>query len=87
MNQELEVRVEDRPTLLEYAVYVTDRGRIAQVDGLSFVGDVPQLVQHRLEQPTEPIVIDLPAPIPELTPPSTSPASTTTMTSIPGTGA
>ncbi|MDW3215883.1 MAG: hypothetical protein R8G01_17935 [Ilumatobacteraceae bacterium] len=52
----------DRPTLLEYAVYVadSDEDRIVQVDGVALLGNVPQLIRHRLTQPDEPIVIALP---------------------------
>lgn len=55
-----EFPVEDRPSLLEYHVYVTEGGDIAQVDGVSLVGDVPQLVQHTVTILDEPIVVELP---------------------------
>ena len=52
----------DRPTLMEYSVYVAGAGdeRIVQVDGVALLGIVPQLVQHRMTVPEEPIVIELP---------------------------
>lgn len=50
----------DRPDDLEYSVYVTEDGRIAQVDGVSYLGDVAQLITHRIEVLAEPIVIELP---------------------------
>ncbi len=55
-----EFPVEDRPSLLEYAVYVTEAGHIAQVDGVALVGDVPQLVRHRITLLDETPTIDLP---------------------------
>lgn len=57
-----EFPVEDRPSLLEYHVYVTEAGDIAQVDGVSQVGDVPQLVLHRLTVLDERNVIELTEP-------------------------
>ena len=89
-----EFPVEDRPSLLEYAVYVDDAGRIVQVDGLSLVGDVPQLIEHRLEEPAEPIVVEIPppaitAPVPATTgpppPSSTAGATPTGPTTTPAT--
>lgn len=74
-----EFPVEDRPSLLEYAVYVDDGGDIVQVDGVSLVGDVPQLVEHRLFHLGGPIVVDLPPDIlastVTTTPPATSPST------------
>ena len=54
-----EFPVEDRPSTLDYAVYVDQGGHVARIDGVSLVGDVPQLVQHRIEllDPPDPIVI------------------------------
>lgn len=50
----------DRPSSLDYAVYVDDLGRVAQVNGVASVGTVAQLVQHRLVHLDEPVRIDLP---------------------------
>lgn len=52
--------IEDRPPLLEYSVYVSESGDVVQVDGVSLIGDVPQLVTHRLTEPAEPITIEMP---------------------------
>ncbi len=73
-----EFPVEDRPSLLEYAVYVDDDGDIVQVDGVSRLGSVPQLIEHRLIHLGGPIVIDLPPDLAE--PPSSEPASSTPTT-------
>jgi len=54
-----EFPVEDRPPELEYSVYVDGTSRIVRVDGVSMVGDVPQLVQHRVETLAPPESIDL----------------------------
>ena len=59
----------DRPEVLEYSVYVDGAGRIVRVDGVSMLDNVPQLVQHRLTVPDEPIDIELPG---EATPPETT---------------
>jgi len=77
---------EDRPDTLEYSVYVTDDGRIAQVDGVAFVGRVPQLVSHRLTEIVEPVPIDIP---PQTTPPpaTAAPATTPPATAAPTTAA
>jgi hypothetical protein len=56
-----EFRAVDLPQQLEYAVYLDDTDRIVQVDGVAMLGNVPQLVQHRITVPDEPIVITLPA--------------------------
>ncbi len=72
-----EFPVEDRPTSLEYAVYVTADGEVVQVDGVSFVGDVAQLVQHRLVA-LDDVSIELPPPPPLVTgPPVTVPGDAT----------
>lgn len=55
-----EFRPEDRPELMEYAVYVSDTGDVVQVDGVSQIGDITQLVTHRVIEPDEPIVIEIP---------------------------
>ena len=67
-----EFRDTDLPDRLEYAVYFDDTDRIVQVDGVAMLGIVPQLVQHRVTVPDEPIVIELPdwAPTPEATAPT-----------------
>ena len=60
----------ERPELMEYSVYVAGAGdeRIVQVDGVALLGNVPQLVQHRMTVPDEPIVIELPGEtLPETT--------------------
>jgi hypothetical protein len=83
-----EFPVEDRPSLLEYSVYVDGVDRIAQIDGVSLVGDVPQLIRHRITVLDEPVEIDLPhngadrppsdttASIPAPTTPASTPPST-----------
>jgi hypothetical protein len=43
-----EFRAEDRPAELEYAAYVTENAQLAAVEGVAMIGDIPQLVQHRL---------------------------------------
>lgn len=55
-----EFRVTDRPEALKYTVYVDEADRIVQVDGVAMLGIVPQLVQHRITVPDDPIVIELP---------------------------
>jgi hypothetical protein len=67
-----EFEPDDRPTVLEYFVYVNEAGDIARVDGVAMLGNVPQLVQHRIELLDEPVVIDLPSGLP----PSTSAPAT-----------
>lgn len=55
-----EFRPEERPRVLEYHVYVDEAGDVAQVDGVSTLGDVRQLVQHRLTLLDEPVPVELP---------------------------
>lgn len=62
-----EFPVEDRPSVLDYAVYVTEDGRIAQVDGVASVGDVAQSVQHRLTLLEEAPVVEVPPTTPSAT--------------------
>ena len=50
----------DRPALLQYLVYVDGQGQIVQVDGVSVIGTVPQLVRHRITVLDEPVGIELP---------------------------
>ena len=50
----------DRPALLQYLVYVDGQGRLVQVDGVSMIGIVPQLVRHRMTVLDEPPGIELP---------------------------
>ena len=50
----------DRPVELAYSAYVDGSDRIVQVDGVSMIDDVPQLVRHRLTVLDEPIEIELP---------------------------
>jgi hypothetical protein len=50
----------DRPSLLQYLVYVDGQGRLVQVDGVSMIGTVPQLVRHRMTVLDEPPGIELP---------------------------
>lgn len=54
-----EFPVDDRPSLLEYAVYVTEDGDVAHVDGVALVGVVHQLVRHRVIALDESPVIEL----------------------------
>lgn len=54
-----EFRIEDRPPELTYSVYVDDRGRIVQVDGVASIGSVQQLVRHRLDVLDPPESVDL----------------------------
>ena len=74
-----EFQVEDRPARLDYHVYVDDDDDIIQVDGVSMLGDVPQLVQHRLTLLDEPPEVDLPADEPAVAT-SSSVSSTTSPT-------
>jgi hypothetical protein len=67
----------DRPSELEYFVYVNEAGDIVQVDGVAMLGNVPQLVQHRITTLDEPVEIDLPSESsPNESPPTTSAATT-----------
>lgn len=50
----------DRPEVLEYSVYVDEQGRIVQVDGVSMLDNVPQLVEHRMSVLDEPVSVELP---------------------------
>ncbi|MEO6653070.1 MAG: hypothetical protein ABIP17_10480 [Ilumatobacteraceae bacterium] len=66
---------EDRPAELEYSVYVNGAGDLVRLDGVSSVGNVQQLVQHRLEVLDPPVPIDLAI--------GTAPNTTTPATSVP----
>jgi len=72
----LEFRPEDRPSVLEYAAYVTEDGRVAQVDGVSSLGVVSQLVEHRLTLLDDAPIVELPTPPAASLAPSSTPATT-----------
>lgn len=80
-----EFRSGDRPTRLEYHVYVDDDDDVVQVDGISKVGNVTQLVQHRLTLLEQPAEVLLPAADETATAPSAPPATTSTTPTTPTT--
>jgi hypothetical protein len=79
-----EFPVEDRPSSLDYAVYVDELDQVVQIDGLASVGDVPQLVQHRLTRLDPAPVIELPT-LPTASAPAASTPTTTPTTGSPPT--
>ncbi|NNE10612.1 MAG: hypothetical protein HKN41_00010 [Ilumatobacter sp.] len=81
----VEFRPEDRPSELDYLVYVDDEGDVVQVDGVATIGDVPQLIEHRIERLDDEHRVELPDPVtpPETTPTVTSAPPAPTATSVP----
>lgn len=71
-----EFPVEDRPSRLDYFAYVDTDGDLVQIDGKALVGDVPQLVQHRIERldPPEPVDLAIGTAPPDTAPPHSEPA-------------
>lgn len=58
-----EFRAVDLPDQLEYTVYLDDADRIVQVDGVAMLGNVPQLVRHRITELDGAPAIELPASV------------------------
>ena len=50
----------DRPTQVEYTVYVDERNEVRRIVGLSDLGGIPQLIVHDIELLADPVRVDLP---------------------------